>query len=42
MAVRFDSAASGLLLEFGGDGLCRDLRRSDTENTHLGSGGEGR
>src|SRR5262249_35200809 len=31
-----------LLLEFCGDSLRRDLRRSDTEHTHLGSGGEGR
>src|SRR5262249_33639297 len=31
---------AGLPLEFSGDGLRRDLRRSDTEDTHVGSGGE--
>jgi len=36
-----DHLMAGLLLEFTGDGLRRDLRRSDTEHTHLGSGGEG-
>src|SRR5262249_12025740 len=33
---------AGLPLEFSGDGLRRDLRRTNTEYTHLGSGGEGR
>src|SRR5262249_22166653 len=33
---------AGLLLEFSGDGLRGDLRRSDTEYTHLGSAREGR
>ena len=36
-----DHLMAGLLLEFTGDGFRRDLRRSDTEHTHLGSGGEG-
>src|SRR5262249_39937823 len=33
---------AALLLEFSGDGLRRDLRRSTTEYTHLGSAREGR
>ena len=37
-----DQLMAGLLLEFSGDGLRRDLRRSDTEHTHLGSGGKSR
>jgi hypothetical protein len=33
---------AGLLFEFSGNGLRSGLRRTDTEDTHLGRGSKGR